>query len=270
MSEDPNLISDLLLNSTFESKMSSNPPPFSSRDRIRVLLWSDRHCCLCGRACDTNIEIHHIRQEGENISHIDNAIPLCFDCHGRVKSYSAGHPVGTSYAETELKRRRDQIYDARTQHLVPLVEFNVDQGTPHDPRPLPTVRTMLAHRGVVLLPVRVLVEVKHILAGKELGLLEDPNGYYSGRTPWNLNPGVEIHGNFGTPEECVETDADLKMEERITLIDRYERPHMLLPQAWTFVRPRSLDNAPGNYWFLEPRSFTEWDTKPAFLTANGL
>lgn len=252
------------------SIMSSSPPRFSDRDRIRVLLWSDRHCCLCGRTCDTNIEIHHIRQEGENLSNIDNALPLCFDCHGRVRSYSTGHPVGTAYAETELKRRREQIYDTYTQNLVPLVMFDIDQGNLNDPRPLPTVITMLTHRGVNLVPVKAIIEVKHILAGREIGILEDLNGYYSGRTPWHLNPGVGIRGNFTVPEECVASEDDLKIEERVTLIDQYERPHSLLPQAWTFVRSNPQDDNRGNYWFLEPRSFTQWNSKPQYLIENGL
>ena len=51
------------------------PDPFSEDVKINILLWCDRHCCLCGEPCGTNIIIHHIEQEGENTSDIDNAIP---------------------------------------------------------------------------------------------------------------------------------------------------------------------------------------------------
>ncbi len=244
---------------------SPEPPPFSDKDKIKVLLWCDRHCCLCGRACDTNIVVHHIRQQGRHLSNIENAIPLCFDCHGRVRSYSPRHPVGTSYEERELKARRDQVYDTYTQRFVPLITFNIDQGSENDPRPLPKVITFVTHTGNPPLPVRALVEVKHVLAGRDLGFLEDRQGYYSGRTPWHLNPGVMVFGNFGVPTECQQSNEDLKIETRVTIIDRYERPHMLLPQAWTYVRPRPTEPRAGNYWFLEPRSYTVWRLQPHFL-----
>jgi len=228
---------------------------FSEEDRIKILLWCNRHCCLCGKACGTNIVIHHIEQEGENLSDIDNAIPLCLDCHGKIKSYDPKHRVGTAYKIKEIKARRDQIYDMHTQHLVPIVNFYVTQLIRDNPtfprRKFPWISTVLIHAGPLALPVKVKIEVKHILGGKDLGVMEDPKGYYCGETEVSLNPGKRIFGNFTVPKECAEGTKDLKIEARVTVIDQYDREHKLLPECWTYVRKE-------NYWFLEPRSFTKW------------
>jgi hypothetical protein len=227
---------------------------FSEEDRIKILLWCDRHCCLCGKACGTNIVIHHIEQEGEDLSHIKNAIPLCLDCHGKIKTYNPEHPVGTAYRIREIKARRDQIYEKYTRHLVPPIHFEITQIVRNDPRfpprNLPDVGFNLSHLGDSL-PVKVKVEAKTILGGKDLGLIEGKYGYYSGKALWNLNPRTLIFGHFNVPEECADSTEDLKIEVRITIIDQYDRDHSYLPQCWTYVRKE-------NYWFLEPRSFTEW------------
>jgi hypothetical protein len=39
--------------------------PFSHEVKTRALLWCDRHCCLCKKACGPNIEVHHIVQESD-------------------------------------------------------------------------------------------------------------------------------------------------------------------------------------------------------------
>lgn len=224
------------------------PPPFKEEDKIKILLWSERHCCLCDKPCDTNIIIHHIQQEGtdEELSNIDNAIPLCYDCHGRIKSYSLAHRVGTSYRIKEIKARRNQIYDKYTRHLVPVVTFNIAQ----EVQTFPTVVTLVTHASSSL-PVKARVEVKHILAGVDLDIMKDKNGYYSGETEWHLNPAVMIHGRFSVPKECQDSKDDLKIEVRLAIIDQYDRPHVMLPQAWTYDRSNGT-------WFLEPRSFTTW------------
>jgi hypothetical protein len=231
------------------------PPPFKEEDKIKILLWSERHCCLCDKPCDTNIIIHHIQQEGtdKELSNIDNAIPLCYDCHGRIKSYNLAHRVGTSYRIKEIKARRDQIYDKYTRHLVPIVTFNIDLGTPNRPElsTFPRIITYVTHASSSL-PVKARVEVKHILKGIDLGIMKDEHGYYSGETEWHLNPAVIVRGNFSVPAECKDSKDDLKIEVRLTIIDQYNRPHVMLPQAWTYVRNEY-------YWFLEPRSFTTWE-----------
>jgi len=235
-------------------------PPFDELDRIRILLWSERHCCLCDKPCDTNIEIHHIVQRGledKELSNIDNAIPLCFDCHGRIRSYNPRHPKGTSYKPEEIKARRNQIFDQHTRHLVPLVSFNIEQGIPDHPEfsTFPTIVTKVTHHSQSL-PVKARVEVKKVLGSEDLGLVEDETGYYSGRTDWHLNPATRIRGNFSVPKEY-EDKEDFRIEARLTIIDEYERDHTLLPQAWKWV-PKDSNGNKQRYWFLEPHSFTTW------------
>lgn len=231
------------------------PQEFSEEDRIKVLLWCERHCCLCGKSCDTNIIIHHIEQEGENLSDIDNAIPLCFDCHGKINSYNPKHSVGTSFRTKEIKARRDQVYENFTRHLVPPIHFEITQSIRGNykipPRKFPNVGFNISHNGINFLPVNALVEIRHILDEKDLGVMKDTTGYYSGKTEWNLNPTTIFFGNFTVPKECADSTLDLKIEVRVTVIDQYRRPHRYLPHAWTYVRK-------DNYWFLEPRSFTSW------------
>lgn len=76
-----------------------------------ALIASKRHCCLCQEFKGLKIEVHHIinRSEGGQNT-FENAIPLCFDCHGDMRSYDSKHPKGAKYSRTELKKRRDDFY----------------------------------------------------------------------------------------------------------------------------------------------------------------
>lgn len=81
--------------------------PFPSYVKEDTLVASGRHCCPCHRFCGTKIEVHHIRLEnegGENI--LENAIPLCFNCHADMTSYDAKHPKDTRrpFLTTRLAR----------------------------------------------------------------------------------------------------------------------------------------------------------------------
>lgn len=88
---------------------------FSEDIKRKCLLWSDRHCCLCGKVCGIDIEVAHIEQKKDDL---DNAIPLCYDCHAAIGRYNDGHPRGLKYRFDELKARRDQIYEKYTGHFV--------------------------------------------------------------------------------------------------------------------------------------------------------
>ena len=55
---------------------------FSADLREKLLLGATCHCCLCKKACDIFIEVHHLIPEKDGgTDDEDNAIPLCFDCH---------------------------------------------------------------------------------------------------------------------------------------------------------------------------------------------
>jgi hypothetical protein len=121
-------------------------------------------------------------------------------------------------------------------------------------RPFPDVGFNLMHSDQRFLPVTARVEVKFLLDKKDPEMMDDPTGYYDGRTEWNVNPTSVIFGHFSVPEKYVtgvRESRDFKIEVRVTIIDQYSRPHKLLPQCWTYL-PKE------NYWFLEPRSFAKW------------
>jgi HNH endonuclease len=84
---------------------------FPSDVKEQVLLACGRHCCLCHKFCGLKIELHHIIQASEGgLDTFENCIPLCFDCHGDMRSYDHKHPKGTKYTPSELKRHRDKWY----------------------------------------------------------------------------------------------------------------------------------------------------------------
>jgi hypothetical protein len=57
------------------------------------------------------MELNHIVQASSGGEWtLDNAIPLCFDCHAEVGHYNVQHPRGSKFTPTELKRHRDNWY----------------------------------------------------------------------------------------------------------------------------------------------------------------
>jgi hypothetical protein len=100
---------------------------FSEDDCIKVLLWCRRHCCLCGKSAGVGIEVAHLPGRGTS-SEIEDAIPLCFDCHAAIGHYNEMHPRGRRYGVKELKDRRDQVYNEQTSHLIPPISYVMKQG----------------------------------------------------------------------------------------------------------------------------------------------
>lgn len=217
---------------------------FIKDDRIKVLLWCDRYCCLCGKACGSKIEVHHIIPLGEGGSDdIDNIIPLCFDCHQGVSSYNDRQPLGSKYRAEELKARREQIYERYTRHLVPPVIYGVTQELPNGTkRTLPDVGFYVAHLGDSL-PVRVKTILDILLAGKSLG--PPDKEYYAGNKFWHLNPRFRHGGHFKIPKEAVDSTERLDVRVTVSVIDQYDREHKLLPVGHVFMRDK-------NAWYFEP------------------
>ena len=190
-----------------------------------------------------NIEVHHLVPEGEGGSNdIDNAIPLCFDCHSEVMRYNDQHPRGTKYKLDELRTRRDQVYEEFTRHLVPPVDAQITQKIPGDgTRTFPDVGFVLKHLGDFL-PVRVRVIVESVLSDRTVAL---PSKYYSGEKLWNLNPRFIFSGHFNMPDELIPKDRSLELRVTLAIIDQYQREHRYLPVGFVYVPDR-------NYWYAEP------------------
>jgi hypothetical protein len=217
---------------------------FDVATRTKVLLWSDRHCCLCKRPCGTNIEVHHIVPESaDGTNDLDNAIPLCFDCHGRVHQYDAACSIGTKYKPDELRARRDQVYEEFTRQLVPPVHYELTQAVPGPrPRQLPDVGFLIVHLGDSL-PVKVRVCIESEQPEKPLKL---NTSYYTGETLWHLNPRFTVLGHFEIPDYPPPAAKAFTLIVHIGIIDQYDREHKLLPLGYRYI-PND------NCWILEPR-----------------
>ncbi len=224
---------------------------FSEDVKLKCLLWSGRHCGVCGKACGLDIEVAHIDQTGENNQ--DNAIPVCFKCHADMGRYFDEHPRGSKYKFKELKMLRDQIYDKYTNDLVPTILARFLPVSGQKGINLPKVGFSITPIGRFI-PVKARITVRAFLGGKDLGLIYSKKPYYSGKIIWNLNPGLTFNGNFDLPNDCAEKKEEkLQLELRITVIDPYEREHEQLPVCFSY-------NRTGEYWFLEPTSFEELES----------
>jgi hypothetical protein len=210
---------------------------FAELDKVKALLWCARHCCLCGKAAGVGIEVAHLDPRS---SDLDNAISLCFDCHGAVGHYNPEHPRGRKYNIRELKARREQVYEQHTRHLVPpVLYFLVQKGEIE--RQLPDVGFHISNLGNTY-PVRARVQVTLAQGSR---VFSWDAGHYSGKVLWNLNPGFGVNGHFDASRSLSEP-VPLRARVDVTLIDIYEREHKLLPVGYVHRLGASDD------WYLEP------------------
>jgi len=178
------------------------------------------------------------------LNDLDNAIPLCYNCHGLVESYNINHPKGNKFKRKELKLRREQIYEEFTRHLIPPIFYEITQVLSNEKkREFPDVGFTLKHCGNSL-PVKVKTILKIVGNGKNANLIDFSSGHYSGDKLWNLNPYFTIFGHFSIPKEHVD-NAPLKIRISTCIIDQYEREHFYLPFEYVYVKE-------GSYWYAEP------------------
>jgi hypothetical protein len=82
---------------------------FSQKEVNELLVQCHRRCCICHRFCGTKIETDHIDQRSQSQDDsINNAIPVCFECHAEIHSYNVDHPRGRKFRPEELRQHRDQ------------------------------------------------------------------------------------------------------------------------------------------------------------------
>jgi hypothetical protein len=63
------------------------------------------------------MELDHIEQKGGGGSdNIDNAIPVCFECHAEIHSYNDKHPRGRKFRPEELRGHKKQWLDLCKKH----------------------------------------------------------------------------------------------------------------------------------------------------------
>lgn len=80
------------------------------RDEVATLLARcHRRCCVCYRFCGVKIETDHmLPKEQGGTDEIENAIPVCFECHAEIHSYNDKHPRGRKFLPEELRQHKEQ------------------------------------------------------------------------------------------------------------------------------------------------------------------
>ncbi len=223
----------------------SKRAPFPLDIKKKVLLWSDRHCCLCGKSCGTDIEIAHIDNRSDNS--LDNAMPLCYDCHAAIGRYNDEHPKGNKYKPEELKIRREQIFERYTIHLVPPIHIELVEIANLD-TDKPRVGTRIVHQSNQN-PVNLTLKLDAYVGKEKMDTIK--NQFYSGEIVWNLNPRTIVGGSFGIEKDWIESGEKFRIELNPTIIDIYERAHPLLPFCYTYVGKER------NTWSYDPAPFSE-------------
>jgi hypothetical protein len=220
--------------------------------RKKALLWSDRHCCLCGSQCGLDIELHHIEPNltPPFLNAIDNAIPVCYTCHAKLEFSSLNSPRGNKYSPQEIKDRRNKIYEEKTRHLVPVLLYG-----PTNKLSFPKVQFFIQNNDGAL-QVRARCKVEILVNHKLFGT---PIRHYSGGHPWVCNPGLTAVGWFDLgdsnklekrpqyrgidPDKAI--GRDLRLRVHLTIIDVFEREHERIPVEWYYDWKQ-------NSWIYDP------------------
>jgi HNH endonuclease len=85
------------------------PSGFNRNEVAALLVQCHRRCCICHRFCGTKMETDHIVPAAESHDHsIENAIPVCFDCHAEIHAYNPSHPRGRRFTSDELRAHKEQ------------------------------------------------------------------------------------------------------------------------------------------------------------------
>lgn len=102
------------------------------QDAVSELLAKcHRRCCICHRFCGVKMETDHILPKADGgTDAIDNAIPVCFECHAEIHSYNVKHPRGRKFQPEELRRHKDEWLRICAEHPEALVAAprNIDVG----------------------------------------------------------------------------------------------------------------------------------------------
>lgn len=222
---------------------------FDEDEKIKRLLWCDRHCCICGKACGVDIEFAHIDPRAGN--DIDNGIPVCYDCHSEMGKYNVKHPRGTKFKVKELKARREQIYEEYTRKLVPPIEYlitNIENPNKQIPvlRQYPDITFNVTNLSDYL-PAKLVITLRGILNGSNVDL-NLPPAHYTADKIWNLNPRNIVNGHFTIRNKRLENlrpNDRLEIKVKIRIIDKWDREHELLENGYIYVHTKG-------YWYFEP------------------
>ena len=100
---------------------------FPKDEAEKLLARCHRRCCICHRFCGVKMELDHMHPAGEGgPSTIDNAIPLCFECHAEVHAYNDKHPRGRKFQPSELELHKEQWLKFCDQNPGALAQISID------------------------------------------------------------------------------------------------------------------------------------------------
>lgn len=223
------------------------PPrvPVPASVRARLLLWCDRHCCFCGKSCGVDIELHHIDGDRTNADP-DNLTPVCYDCHAKLPRYDADHPRGTRYRDTEVRTRREQVYEQHTRCYIEPVEIAFKRSVHVG---FSEVGSLVRHMGSTH-PVQLQLQILAYNGGTQLNLFPEPD-LYNGGLLWNFNPGQGMTGHFDLRVAEAEWSDEVRLECFWAIIDALARPHVRLPFSYVW------SNRGGDFWFDPLTKLTE-------------
>lgn len=95
--------------------------PFPPDVKQQVLVWAARRCCVCHEPKGARMEIHHIEPEADGGPNtLENAIPLCYDCHHDAGHYNNRQPRGNKFGPEELRKHRDTWYEIVRTNKIPI------------------------------------------------------------------------------------------------------------------------------------------------------
>jgi hypothetical protein len=189
----------------------------------------------------------------EQIPFYDSAdlINLFLDKYPRHEKQNIDKLTSNIPTNKEIVEKQPESAITKT---TPLIHYEITQSiqnTIHK-RSLPDVgfniRNWNSH------PLKAKVQARVILGGGDLGLIKGNKrmgkylGYYDGKTPWNLNPYIQVFGHFTLPPEYSERPNDsLTIEVTVSLEDLNGEKFEYLPVCWTYDKEI-------NDWFYEPTS----------------
>ena len=82
---------------------------FPDREATELLAACHRRCCICHRFCGVKMELDHMVPSADGgPDTIDNAIPVCFECHAEIHAYNDRHPRGRKIKQDELRLHKEQ------------------------------------------------------------------------------------------------------------------------------------------------------------------
>jgi len=91
------------------SKNRSAKTSFDRKEVSALLVQCHRRCCICHRFCGVKIETDHIVPAADGGGNdIENAIPVCLECHAEIHCYNGKHPRGRKFTPDELQAHKKQ------------------------------------------------------------------------------------------------------------------------------------------------------------------